>query len=66
VSSFVPPKPPVSRCDHSFVFLDTSKTTSYGGYNTNYKRIDRFFCSRCLKERSIIKEDCVREAPDWW
>jgi hypothetical protein len=60
-------------CNHKFVHFDTLyKKTTVGGGNPflpHYsirKRIDRFFCERCLELKDVIKEQISEYPPDWW
>lgn len=57
----------VPECQHVYSHLETiKKTNSDGGYNIEYKRIDRFFCQKCLKERETVKSTYSRDKPDWF
>ena len=62
----------MSDCEHKFAHLDTiyKKEHYPGTYCTSYKRIDRFFCEKCLEEREKIKTKTINhnfeKAPDWW
>lgn len=55
-------------CEHKFVHLDTNKKwESTGGYGQYYyKRIDTFFCEKCLEYKDKLKETYSRERPDWF
>lgn len=56
-----------SECDHEYQHLETIRTCdNEGGYSLEYKRIDRFFCRRCLDQREIVKRDWCREKPEWY
>jgi hypothetical protein len=54
-------------CEHKFVFLRSYKHDDWpGGYNTEFTRIDFFFCEKCLEQREINKRGWSRETPDWY
>ncbi|MCR8983216.1 hypothetical protein [Brevibacillus laterosporus] len=59
-------------CEHKYIHLETIRQTgsrpSWGiSSGQQWKRVDRFFCEKCLDETERIKtaegwEDC----PVWW
>lgn len=54
-------------CDHKFIFLRTAKwIESTGGYNTQFVRVDTFFCEKCLKQEEKRQEDYKRDTPSWY
>jgi hypothetical protein len=55
-------------CDHKFVHLDTIKKHDTSGYNTQFIRIDRFFCEKCLEQKEVRKSEYAysRETPEWY
>lgn len=54
-------------CKHKWVLLQVRKSKEYDGqYNTHYKRVDEFFCDRCLEYREKVFEDWKRDPPDWY
>lgn len=55
-------------CEHKFVHLETVKLRpSRGPLSRQWKRIDRFFCEKCLEEREKVKTaEHWEEQPDWW
>lgn len=55
-------------CEHDFRHLDTiykTKHISYT-YSNTYTRLDRFYCSRCLEIKEVVKEEDLRSEPDWF
>lgn len=52
--------------DHRWVFRDTALTDRYDGYSTEWRRIDFYYCSVCLEERTKTQATQSRETPDWW
>lgn len=55
-----------SNCEHKFVHLDTKKTRQSNGWTDYFKRVDTYFCEKCLEEKEKIKEASERYAPDWY
>jgi len=61
----------INECDHEFVYMESIKTekpVSYS-YCIELKKVDRFFCKKCLQQRDIVhQKDFNRgnEYPDWW
>jgi hypothetical protein len=53
-------------CVHEFAHLDTSFRTHPGGYNTEYIRIDYFFCRKCLEQKEHQRREYAKEPPDWF
>lgn len=53
-------------CDHNFVFLRTAKWTNDSGYNIQFNRLETFFCSKCLEQKEVRKQEYARETPDWY
>jgi hypothetical protein len=54
-------------CTHKFVHFDTTYKTSKEGYHSYYwKRIDRFYCERCLELKDVVREQISEYSPDWW
>jgi len=57
----------MKKCDHKFVHLDTNTwTDTSGAYQIGWFRIDRFFCEKCLEEKSVKKEEWARDKPEWY
>jgi hypothetical protein len=55
------------KCEHQFEFLRTAKwIDNNGGYNSCFCRVDTFFCSKCLEQKEVKKEDWKRDTPDWY
>jgi hypothetical protein len=56
-----------SECKHDYKILDIKYTKTEVGYRTyTFRRITSYFCSKCLKEETRIKEEHSQELPDWW
>lgn len=53
-------------CEHVWRHLETCRWTDYGGYNTTFHRVDRFFCEKCLEMKDKAKSGTQRETPDWY
>jgi hypothetical protein len=53
-------------CEHKYVYLYSSKTHEYTGYNTHYTRTDTFFCEKCLVYKEVKQETYSRDTPSWF
>ncbi len=54
-------------CEHDFRHIDTSYIGKYREFgNTTYTRVDRFYCSKCLENKEVVKEENSREMPEWF
>lgn len=56
-------------CEHKFVLLDTVKRKVSETYGNSYKRIDIFFCEKCLETKEVKKEEYIgyrENIPDWY
>jgi hypothetical protein len=53
-------------CEHKWVHMDTKKRSHSESYIIYYKRIDYFFCEKCLETKEIVRDDYSREMPDWY
>lgn len=54
-------------CEHNFRHIETSYHYNYRPYgNTTYVRVDRFYCSKCLESKEVIKKSDSRETPEWF
>ena len=54
-------------CEHDFRHIGTSYICKYREFgNTTYTRVDRFYCSKCLENKEVVKEEYSRETPDWF
>jgi hypothetical protein len=55
-----------NQCEHDWVHMDTIKRNMSAGYNNEWKRIDLFYCKKCLEQRQSEKHSYQREKPDWY
>lgn len=61
-----------AQCDHKFVYMETVKQRgqrpSFGLSSTvDWKRIDRFYCEKCLEIKELVKTEYGwKDKPDWW
>lgn len=59
-------------CDHDFVHLESIKTETPVSYSyvTEFKKVDRFYCRKCLEQRDIVHQQEINRSykrfPDWW
>ncbi|MGG1659495.1 hypothetical protein [Brevibacillus sp. NRS-1366] len=56
----------MEKCEHKFVYLDTKRLRENAGYNDHFKRIDTFFCEKCLEYIDKVQEGYARGKPDWY
>ena len=62
-----PPAPPKQSCQHHFELLETRYIYGYGKFgNPSYRRIDRFYCTKCCEEKVIEKHERSCRKPDWF
>lgn len=57
----------MSECKHQFEHLDTQYlyySRTFG--NSIYKRIDRFYCTKCCEQKEVVKEKCTNYQPEWF
>ena len=63
------PKPPVKQpCEHKWIFQRSDFSQERAGYsNYHFKRIDTYFCEKCLEVKEIIgKEESYLEKKPYW
>jgi len=54
-------------CEHDFKHIETLYKTNYKRYgDTQYERVDRFFCSKCLESAEARKVEYSRTIPSWY
>jgi hypothetical protein len=53
-------------CEHKYVYMETVKSDKHDGRLIHYKKVDRYFCEKCLDQKDKIKEDWSRERPEWY
>lgn len=61
------PKPILDKgCDHKFVLKDTvySKHCVFCGFT--FKRVDFYFCEKCLYEREVERVKDLVDTPYWY
>jgi len=56
----------IEMCEHKWVLLEVIRKTGWGSYNTEYIRIDRFYCEKCLEQKNVEKRGYSREVPEWY
>jgi hypothetical protein len=56
----------MTDCEHKFVFLRSTKSREYAGYQTIFERRDIFFCERCLEQKEVRRCDSSRGTPAWY
>jgi hypothetical protein len=55
------------NCEHKFVHFDTLKSKDYSGhYHIYWKRVDKFFCEKCLEYKDKITDGYSRDKPEWY
>lgn len=57
-------------CEHKWVFQDSAYSFEYrrgSSGQDHYKRIDTYFCEKCLETKEIVaKDEYSRGRPYWW
>ena len=66
-----PDNPPNGRSsaehEHKWVYQGTDYKYKYSPYgNSEYEKIDTYYCEKCLKCKENIRYECSREAPYWF
>jgi hypothetical protein len=57
----------IMDCEHKFELLSSNCSSYYEYGSVNYKRVDEFFCNKCLKiETKVRTESCRNSVPDWY
>lgn len=52
----------MSECEHNYIFQDTSKkhfVSGYEHYTAHFERVDRYYCSKCLDIKEVVKKEAV-------
>lgn len=52
--------------EHKLIHLETKKYEDYRGFNSDYTRIDTFYCEKCGEIITKTKEGCGRDRPEWY
>ena len=54
-------------CEHKWIFRESSYDSRGGAYKDVYKRIDTYYCEKCLEQKEIIaKNEDARCKPYWY
>jgi len=57
----------MAECKHEFVHLDTQHLYYSRRFGCpTYKRIDRFYCTKCCHTKEIVEESCTNYTPEWF
>lgn len=56
----------MNNCEHNFQYMGSSKISNSSGYNIIYKKIDYFYCTKCLEQKEVRKEEYSRDIPEWY
>ncbi len=55
------------ECKHEFAHIETKKwSDSSGGYQIQWVRVERFFCTKCLHQEDKKREEWSRDTPEWY
>lgn len=72
-ANYPPPvKPPKQPCNHKYMFMETvrqrGERASFGiSHQKDWKRIDRFYCEKCLEIKELVKTSPgYEDKPDWF
>jgi len=61
------PKVKQYQCEHNYqLMISRYEEDGYTGFTTTYKRINTYYCTKCLDEKTKIKEESSRYAPEWY
>lgn len=53
-------------CEHKFIHLETHKNREIGIYNHIWRRVDTFYCEKCLEYKDAVRSESARDKPDWY
>lgn len=53
-------------CEHKLIHLEKKKYQKSCGYNSDWTRIDIFYCEKCGEIITKEKTACQRDVPDWY
>lgn len=56
----------MKECEHKWVHLSTHYEYESHGYNTEFVRLDAFFCEKCCETKEVERREHSRETPLWW
>ncbi len=57
----------MGKCEHKYVYMETVRQCASITLKKEWKRIDRFYCEKCLEIKDIIKTAPLREKkPEWF
>lgn len=54
------------ECEHQWVFIESKYSSDPGAYQICWKRLDRFYCQKCLEQKEVKKQEWDREKPEWF
>ena len=63
----VPPMPKKLGCEHKWVFQGSDyEKRERNRYENIYKKIDTYYCEKCLEIKEIISKDENSEKKPYW
>lgn len=54
------------KCEHIYIFLESTKDIESTGYQSLWKKTDRFYCQKCLEYKDKSREEYSRDRPSWY
>lgn len=56
-----------NQCEHKYIHLETKTHKENRTFGMpEWKRIDKFYCEKCLDEQSKYKYECSWDKPEWY
>ena len=55
-----------AKCEHRFVLESTHYDRESNGYMSDWRRLNIYFCEKCLGKKQVLKKEWAREMPLWW
>lgn len=57
------------NCEHEYRHIETIKRDQKKESHVSLKKVDRFFCKKCLIQKEVVNQGLVyfgESYPDWW
>lgn len=54
------------KCEHKWIHQSSHYQRESNGYNDHFKKLDIYYCEKCLEQKEVTKEEYAREAPLWY
>jgi hypothetical protein len=53
-------------CEHKWIFQESHYSKEWGSYQNEYKKMDIYYCEKCLERKEILRSEYSRGEPLWW